>query len=139
MPQILTLLLDLGPGEKGMTEKRALLSKRKMTLCFPTVRTTWGSSVWMSRLGAWTGDPQNHHSREPYGLFSEWRWGPFVGGTRCHEMSQNTLKNKRLEPWSYRQERNFIDRERLSRETHRRVWKPGAPPSAGVGIYMYMT
>jgi hypothetical protein len=33
--------------------------------------------------------------------------------------SQNTLKNKRLEPWSYRQERNFIGRERLSRETHR--------------------
>jgi hypothetical protein len=53
--------------------------------------------------------------------------------------SQNTLKNKRLEPWSYRQERNFIDRERLSRETHRGVRKPGAPLSAGVGIYMYMT
>jgi hypothetical protein len=47
MPQMLTLLLDLGPGEKGMTEKWALLSKRKMTLCFSTVRTIWGSSVWM--------------------------------------------------------------------------------------------
>jgi hypothetical protein len=34
---------------------------------------------------------------------------------------QNTLKNKRLEPWSYRQERNFLDRERLSGETHGRV------------------
>jgi hypothetical protein len=29
MPQMLTL--DLGPGEKGMSEKQALLSKRKMT------------------------------------------------------------------------------------------------------------
>jgi hypothetical protein len=27
---MLTLLLDLGPGEKGMTEKWALLSKRKI-------------------------------------------------------------------------------------------------------------
>jgi hypothetical protein len=40
--------------------------------------------------------------------------------------SQNTLKNKRLEHWSYRQERNFIDRERLSKEMLSRVWKPGA-------------
>jgi hypothetical protein len=40
--------------------------------------------------------------------------------------SQNTLKNKRLEHRSYRQERNFIDRERLSRETNIRVWKLGA-------------
>jgi hypothetical protein len=28
---MLTLLLDLEPGEKGMTEKRAQLSKRKTT------------------------------------------------------------------------------------------------------------
>jgi hypothetical protein len=27
--------------------------------------------------------------------------------------SQNTLKNERLAHWSYRQERNFIDREKL--------------------------
>jgi hypothetical protein len=39
--------------------------------------------------------------------------------------SQNTLKNKRLENWSYRQERNFIDRESLSRKMHRGVWKLG--------------
>jgi hypothetical protein len=31
MPQTLTLLLDLGPGEKGMTEEWAPLSKRKIT------------------------------------------------------------------------------------------------------------
>jgi hypothetical protein len=41
--------------------------------------------------------------------------------------SQNTLKDKRLEHWSYRQKRNFIDRERLSRETHSRVWKMVTP------------
>jgi hypothetical protein len=37
--------------------------------------------------------------------------------------SQNTLKNKRLEHWSYRQERPG---ERLSREMHSEVWKPCA-------------
>jgi hypothetical protein len=41
--------------------------------------------------------------------------------------SQNTLKNKRLEHQSYRQERNFIDRERLSVGMHKGVWKTGAP------------
>jgi hypothetical protein len=41
--------------------------------------------------------------------------------------SQNTLKSKRLEYHSYRQERNFIDRERLSGEMHSEVWKLGAP------------
>jgi hypothetical protein len=40
--------------------------------------------------------------------------------------SQNTLKNRRLEHWNYRQE-NFIDRKRLSREMHSGVQKPGAP------------
>jgi hypothetical protein len=40
--------------------------------------------------------------------------------------SQNTLKNERLEHQSYRQERNFIDRERLSGEMHSRVQKLGA-------------
>jgi hypothetical protein len=40
---------------------------------------------------------------------------------------QNTLKNKRLEHQSYRQKRNFIDRERLSRETDSRVQELGAP------------
>jgi hypothetical protein len=39
--------------------------------------------------------------------------------------SQNTLKNKRLEHQSYRQERNF-DRERLSGERHSGVQKPDA-------------
>jgi hypothetical protein len=43
MPQMLTLLLDLGPGEKGMTEKQAPISKRKMTLCFSTIRATQSS------------------------------------------------------------------------------------------------
>jgi hypothetical protein len=38
----------------------------------------------------------------------------------------NTLKIKRLENQSYRKERNFIDRERLSREVYNRVWKLGA-------------
>jgi hypothetical protein len=55
---------------------------------------------------------------------------------RCHgesmdmlegSCSQNILKNKRLGHQSYRQERNFIDRERLSGETHSRVQKLGAP------------
>jgi hypothetical protein len=39
----------------------------------------------------------------------------------------NTLKNKRLEHWSYRQESNFIDRERLSGEMHSGVQKLGVP------------
>jgi hypothetical protein len=43
-----------------------------------------------------------------------------------HSCSQNSLKNKRLEHPSYRQKRNFIYKERLSRETHR-VRKPGVP------------
>jgi hypothetical protein len=51
--------------------------------------------------------------------------------------SQNTLKNKRLDQQSYRQERNFNDRERLRGERDRGVWKPGAPPSTGVGV-IYM-
>jgi hypothetical protein len=41
--------------------------------------------------------------------------------------SHNTFKNKRLEHQSYRQERNFINSERLSREMHSGVWKLGAP------------
>jgi hypothetical protein len=47
MSQMLTLLLDLQLGEKGMTENWALVSKRKMILCFLTIRTTWGCLVWM--------------------------------------------------------------------------------------------
>jgi hypothetical protein len=55
---------------------------------------------------------------------------------RCHgesmdmlegSCSQNILKNKRLGHQSYRQERNFIDRERLSREVHSGVQKVGVP------------
>jgi hypothetical protein len=34
---------------------------------------------------------------------------------------QNTFRNERLEHRSYRQERNFIDRERLSGEMHSKV------------------
>jgi hypothetical protein len=49
---------------------------------------------------------------------------------------QNTLKNKTLEHRSYRQERNFIDRKRLSRETHSRVQKLGAPRTLEWGIRM---
>jgi hypothetical protein len=41
--------------------------------------------------------------------------------------SQSTLRNERLEHWSYRQERNFIDIERLSGEVHSGVQKLGAP------------
>jgi hypothetical protein len=41
--------------------------------------------------------------------------------------SQNTLKNKRLEHQSYRQERDFIGRAWLSRETHSGDWKPVSP------------
>jgi hypothetical protein len=51
--------------------------------------------------------------------------------------SQNTLKNKRLEYQSYRQERKFMDRERLSGEMHRRVWKAD-PIGVGGYVYMYM-
>jgi hypothetical protein len=39
----------------------------------------------------------------------------------------NALKIKRSEHQGCRQERNFIDKERLSRETHSGVWKLGAP------------
>jgi hypothetical protein len=41
--------------------------------------------------------------------------------------SHNTLKNKRLEHLSYRQKRNFIGRERLSRQTHSGVQKLDDP------------
>jgi hypothetical protein len=62
--------------------------------------------------------------------------------------SQNTLKNERVEHRCYRQERNFIDGERLSGEKHSGVQKLGAPTtptpptpplSSGVGIlYTYV-
>jgi hypothetical protein len=42
--------------------------------------------------------------------------------------SWNTLKNKRLEHQSHRQERNFIDRERLSGEMNSEVQNQ-MPPS----------
>jgi hypothetical protein len=44
--------------------------------------------------------------------------------------SQNTLKNKRLEHLSYRQERNFIDREKLRRDTQQDL-ETGCPLSVG--------
>jgi hypothetical protein len=48
------------------------------------------------------------------------------------------LKNKRLEHHSYKQKRNFIDRERLSGETHSGVQKLGAPwVWEGWGIYIF--
>jgi hypothetical protein len=47
--------------------------------------------------------------------------------------SQSTLKNERLEHWSYRQERNLIDRERLNRDTQHSL-ETGCPLSAGVGV-----
>jgi hypothetical protein len=31
--------------------------------------------VWMLKIRAWTGGPVTHHSRQPSGLFSEWRQG----------------------------------------------------------------
>jgi hypothetical protein len=51
--------------------------------------------------------------------------------------SQSTLKNKRLEHQSYRQERNLTERERLSRDAQ---WglETRCPLSTGVGeIYIY--
>jgi hypothetical protein len=57
-------------------------------------------------------------------------WARDVAGesmdTLMDSCSQNTLKNERLEHWSYRQEKNLIDREKLRGETHSGVWKPGA-------------
>jgi hypothetical protein len=50
--------------------------------------------------------------------------------------SQNTLKNERLEHCGYRQEINFIDRERLSGETYSGVQKPGAPRVLEWGLYI---
>jgi hypothetical protein len=51
--------------------------------------------------------------------------------------SQNTLKNKSLEHQSYRQARNFTDRDRHT-ETHMGVWKAGDPPQHwSWEIYMY--
>jgi hypothetical protein len=41
--------------------------------------------------------------------------------------SQNTLRNERQEHQSYRNERNFIDRERMRREMHSEDQKLGAP------------
>jgi hypothetical protein len=48
--------------------------------------------------------------------------------------SQNTLKNKRLEHWGYRQERDFFDREKLSGVVQQNL-ETGCPLSVG-GIYM---
>jgi hypothetical protein len=53
-----------------------------------------------------------------------------------------TLKNETLEHQSNRQERNFIDRERLNRKMHSRVWKQGCPTPTpqhwSWGIYIYI-
>jgi hypothetical protein len=52
--------------------------------------------------------------------------------------SQNTLKIKRLKHRSYRQERNFIDRESLSRGMHSRVGKLGAPKYWSGDTYIWL-
>jgi hypothetical protein len=46
----------------------------------------------------------------------------------------------RLEHQSYRQEKNFIDRERLNRETHGGSgnWVPPKHWSGGIYIYIYI-
>jgi hypothetical protein len=52
--------------------------------------------------------------------------------------SQSTLKNKRLEHQSYRQERNFIDTERLSEE-HTAESRNRVPPERRrVELFMYV-
>jgi hypothetical protein len=52
--------------------------------------------------------------------------------------SQNTLRNKRLEHWSYRQESNFIDRERLSGETNSRSGNRVLPERWSGVFYTYI-
>jgi SRSO17 transposase len=49
-----------------------------------------------------------------------------MGVHRCIRriLLSNTLKIKRLEHWSYRQERNFTDRERMSTEVYSGVQEP---------------
>jgi hypothetical protein len=75
MPQTITLSLDWGPGENGKTEKWVPLSRRKMIFHFSTITVTLGSSVLMSRSGAWTGGPRTHQSIGGGTLPSTWRWG----------------------------------------------------------------
>jgi hypothetical protein len=69
------LSLDLGLGEKGRTLKWASLSRRKMTFHFSTMMVTRGSSVLISRSGAWTGGPRTHQSNGGGTLPSVWRRG----------------------------------------------------------------
>jgi hypothetical protein len=52
--------------------------------------------------------------------------------------SQNTIKKKRLEYQSYKQERNFIDRERLTREMNSGGLETGCSLSMGGLSYLYM-
>jgi hypothetical protein len=40
MPQMITLSLDQGPGEKGKTEKQVPLSSQKMIFWFSPIMTT---------------------------------------------------------------------------------------------------
>jgi hypothetical protein len=61
---------------------------------------------------------------------------------KCKDMlkcscSQNILRSERLEHQSYRLERNFTDRERMSRGALSRVWQLGAPLALEWGFYIY--
>jgi hypothetical protein len=64
-------------------------------------------------------------------------------GVRCHggihgctkEFLLSELKNEKLEHKSYRQDRNFINRERLRGDTHNRVQKLGPSPSLSPGVW----
>jgi hypothetical protein len=50
--------------------------------------------------------------------------------------SHNTLKNEKLEHQSYKQKRNFIDREMLSGEMHSNVRNQVVPEHCSGEIYM---
>jgi hypothetical protein len=75
MPQTTVLSLDLGPGEKGRTEKQAPLSRKKMTFHFSTIMGTRGSSTLVSRSGAWTGGPKTYQYIKGGTSPSVWRQG----------------------------------------------------------------
>jgi hypothetical protein len=129
--------LPIGREKKGRASQRFLLlatlqhggspSRRNSQDCQVIMVTSQADCLWLSTANA---------------DLSSWREeGPFVDAKMSQvqdvmgestdalmgSRSQNTLKNERLEHQSYRQERNFIDRERLSGEMHSRVQKLGAP------------
>jgi hypothetical protein len=61
MPRTVTLLGNLGPGEKGTAKEHVLVLRRMLTLWFLIVSTTQCSSVLMVATGAWMGSPRTHH------------------------------------------------------------------------------